>query len=135
MAGWGREDWGIPHAIATVNNFRLPGNFQEPPAGDEDSDLRRWDSYRALFATNLARGKLDVNAMKSIVGFASTTGNAHTSGALFISNRDIITVQSMVLRMDTLELWVAFTPAGAGLLPMQPTYLRVVTPLESAPTR
>lgn len=125
--------WDIPEAVATVNDFRLPGNYVYPD--DDPSDNNRWRSYRSLLSSSLAHGtKIDAENMKGIAGFWGTDGNAYTSGAVFLSNR-IVTVQSIILRMDTLEMWVHFSPAGTGPMPLRPTYLRVRTSLEEEGNR
>jgi hypothetical protein len=119
--------WGIPDAVATVNDFRLPGNFY---VEDDPSDNNRWNSFRNLYTAQLSRGKIDVEKMKGIAGYFGTDGNAYTSGALFLSNT-IVTVQSIILRMDTMEMWIHFSPVGTGLAPLNPTYIRVHHPLET----
>lgn len=121
--------WNVPDTVATVNDYRLPGNYVYPD--DDLSDNNRWGTYRTLLSSQLARGaKIDVDKMKGISGYFGTDGNAYTSGAVFLSNR-IVTVQSIILRMDTLEMWVHFSPVGTGPMPLNPTYLRVRTPLET----
>ena len=66
---------------------------------------------------------IDVENMKRIAGYSGTDGNAYTSGAVFLSNR-IVTIQSIILRMDTLEMWIHFSPPGTNPMPLNPTYLR-----------
>jgi len=122
--------WGIPAAVATVNDFRLPGNFFLEP---DPADTNRWNSFKGLYGSQLARAPIDLELMKGIAGFSGTDGNAHSSGALFLSNT-IVTVQSIVLRMDTLELWMHFSPTGTGLMPLHPTYIHVPTALETVRT-
>ena len=125
--------WDVPEAVATVNDYRLPGNFVY--SDDDPSDNNRWKSYRTLLSAHRAHGaKIDVEKMKGIAGFWGTDGSAYTSGAVFLSNR-IVTVQSIILRMDTLEMWVHFSPVGTGPMPLAPTYLRVRTPLEANAVR
>lgn len=126
--------WDVPETVATVNDYRLPGNFVY--SGDDPSDNNRWRSYRSLVSSSLAHGvKIDAENMKGIAGFWGTDGNAYTSGAVFLSNNRIVTVQSIILRMDTLEMWVHFSPAGTGPMPLRPTYLRVRTSLEEGVKR
>jgi len=120
--------WDVPDTLATVNDFRLPGNFVYPD--DDPSDNNRWKTYRTLLSSHLVRGtKIDVEKMKGISGYYGTDGNAYTSGAVFLSNR-IVTAQSIILSMDTLEMWVHFSPVGTGPMPLNPTYIRVKTQLE-----
>jgi glyoxylase-like metal-dependent hydrolase (beta-lactamase superfamily II) len=116
-------EWGIPNTFATVNDNRLPGNFVENP--QSQSNLKRWASLKTQYSAQLKKGKIDIEKMKLIAGFSSTDGNAQSSGALFRSNDHVPTLQSIILKMDTYELWVAFAPQGR--LPMKPSYLQVFT--------
>lgn len=111
--------WGIEDAIATVNDFRLPDNFATP---DDPIDDVRWESYRNNISSALSSGKIDVTKMKEIVGYSGTDGKPLPSGAVFRSDH-IPSIQSMVIRMDTLETWVAFKPVGST--PLTPTYTQV----------
>ncbi|WP_423055582.1 C45 family autoproteolytic acyltransferase/hydolase [Acetobacterium carbinolicum] len=113
--------WGIADTIATVNDFRLPDNFATP---DDPIDDVRWESYRNNISSALASGKIDVIKMEEIVGFSGTDGKPLPSGAVFRSDH-IPSIQSMVIRMDTLETWVAFKPVGST--PLKPTYTQVFT--------
>jgi len=114
-------EWGIPNTFATVNDNRLPGNFVENPRSQ--SNLKRWANLKSQYSLQLKSGKIDIEKMKLIAGYPSTDGNAKSSGALFRSNDHAPTLQSIILKMDTYELWVAFAPLGK--LPMKPVYLRV----------
>lgn len=114
-------EWGIPNTFATVNDNRLPGNFVENP--ESQSNLKRWSSLQSQYTLQLKSGRIDIEKMKLIVGFPSADGNAKASGALFRSNDHAPTLQSIVLKMDTYELWVAFAPQGK--LPMKPSFLQV----------
>lgn len=111
--------WGIEDAIATVNDFRLPDNFATP---DDPIDDIRWESYRNNITSALSTGKIDVEKMEAIVGYSGTDGKPLPSGAVFRSDH-IPSIQSMVIRMDTLETWVAFKPSGST--PLKPTYTEV----------
>ena len=113
--------WGIPNTFATVNDNRLPGNFVE--STQSQGNLKRWASLQALYSEQLQKGKIDIEKMKLIAGYPSSDGNAKSSGAVFRSNDHAPTIQSVILRMDTYELWVAFAPQGK--LPMKPAYLQV----------
>ncbi|MCX6287732.1 MAG: C45 family autoproteolytic acyltransferase/hydrolase [Bacteroidetes bacterium] len=115
------SEWGIPNTFATVNDNRLPGNFVQNP--ESQSNLKRWTSLKSQYSSRLKSGKIDIEKMKLIVGYPSSDGNAKSSGALFRSNDHAPTLQSIVLKMDTYELWVAFAPQGK--LPMKPAYLQV----------
>ena len=112
--------WGIPDAIATANSFVLPGNFNNHSF---PSNVKRWESFRNLYTTQLRTGKIDVDKMKMIMGYYGTDGTAATSGALYRSDSSP-TIQSIILRMDTYEMWVAFSPVGTK--PLSPTYIQVL---------
>ncbi|WP_041668569.1 hypothetical protein [Acetobacterium woodii] len=61
--------------------------------------------------------------MKAIIGYSGTDGKPLPSGAVFRSDH-IPSIQSIVIRMDTLETWVvAFKPSGST--PLKPTYTEV----------
>lgn len=111
--------WGLKDTIATVNDFRLVDNFAAP---DDPIDDLRWESYRNNITTALTTGKIDVDKMKAIVGYSGTDGKPVPSGAVFRSDH-IPSIQSMVIRMDTLETWIAFKPSGSN--PLNPTYVEV----------
>jgi hypothetical protein len=119
--------WGIPDAIATVNDFRLPNNYY---AVDVSNDAR-WDSYRINYAAALASGTVDVNAMKGIAGYAVWGGDDELGDVFLAGSNDLkySTNQSIILRMDTLEMWIHFAPS-TGSFPTSPTYLRVHHALE-----
>lgn len=112
--------WGIKDTLATVNDFRLAGNYA-PPEDDPIDDLR-WESYRNNITSALTTGKIDVAKMKEIVGYSGSDGKPVPSGAVFRSDH-IPSIQSMVIRMDTLETWIAFKPSGSN--PLKPTYVEV----------
>ncbi|MDD3306854.1 MAG: C45 family autoproteolytic acyltransferase/hydrolase [Acetobacterium sp.] len=112
--------WGIKDTIATVNDFRLAGNYATPD--DDPIDDLRFESFRNNITTALAAGKIDVAKMKEIVGYSGTDGKPVPSGAVFRSDH-IPSIQSMVIRMDTLETWIAFKPSGAN--PLTPTYAEI----------
>lgn len=119
--------WGIPDTVCTVNDFRLPGNFHtSPPA---PADQNRWLSYQALFNQQLATGKINLDKMKIIAGYPGQDGTA-IGGAVFRSDA-IPSIQSVVMRMDTLETWVHFEPEGKP--PVTPSYIQVFarSPFES----
>ncbi|MCX6242153.1 MAG: C45 family autoproteolytic acyltransferase/hydrolase [Bacteroidetes bacterium] len=114
-------EWGIPNTFATVNDNRLPGNFVENP--EYPGNLKRWSSLKNQYSSQLKSGRIDIEKMKLIAGFPSTDGSAKSSGALFRSNDHTPTLQSIILKMDTYELWVGFAPQGK--LPMKPSYLQI----------
>ena len=80
-------------------------------------------SLKNQYSSQLKSGRIDIEKMKLIAGFPSTDGSAKSSGALFRSNDHTPTLQSIILKMDTYELWVGFAPQGK--LPMKPSYLQI----------
>lgn len=87
---WPRQNWTqtgdfwsgandyLRNVVASVNDFRLPGNYFLP---NDDYNRARWESYRACFANALgntpdaqctvinSRTKIGVDQMKRIVGY------------------------------------------------------------------
>ncbi len=111
--------WNHPNAIVTVNEFLLPGNAvpQRPV------DVDRWKSFSTFYDKFLSRnGKIDVGKMKKIAGYPGKDGR-YATGALFRPGDHYPSLQLIIMRMDTLETWVAFAPVGAQ--PFTPTYIEV----------
>jgi hypothetical protein len=80
----------------------------------------------------LKSGKIGLNEMKGIAGYNGPQEDGDDEhGALFLSS-DIAykytTNQSIILRMDTLEMWVHFAPSD-GEFPKDPHYIQVNHPL------
>jgi hypothetical protein len=120
--------WGIANAVAVVNDFRLRGTTWVPDA----SNALRWASLRALYApvTSMPGSPVvDVERMKAIAGYYGFDGNDWTTGALFLSTpAAYFTIQSVILDLATMELWVHFGPGFPP--PLVPTYVRVPHALE-----
>ena len=113
--------WDHPNAIVTVNNFVLPGNA-EPSLSDED-DTDRWKNFSTLYDKFLSNnGKVDVDKIKQIAGYYGENGTCAT-GAVFRPRDHYPSMQLIIMRMDTLETWVAFAPTGPQ--PSAPTYINV----------
>ncbi len=117
--------WNQTQAIAAVNSFMLvdsPHNF----FGEGSSNPPRWNSFINLYKSALAENKkADLDTLKTISGYPGPdkAGNG-TTGALFRSTDGYPTVQSVAMRMDTLEVWAFFAPVVSQ--PMRiPTYIRV----------
>ncbi|MCX6112919.1 MAG: C45 family autoproteolytic acyltransferase/hydrolase [Proteobacteria bacterium] len=113
--------WNIPDVFATVNTFMLPGNYA--PSPPLDKNVKRWNNFTTLYNTYLEQGKIDIPTMKLIAGNPGTDGGAATSGAIYRSTDLSPTLQSIIMRMDTYEMWVAFSPLGSP--PTTPTYIKV----------
>lgn len=120
--------WGILDTLATVNDFRLPDNF----FSDDLFNNARWETYRTNYTATLANGgTVDVARMKMIAGYAAHGGDPQ-QGDLFQAGADDYngsTNQSIIMRMDTLEMWGHFSPS-TGIFPTSPTYQRVRHALE-----
>ena len=133
------QAWPIRGAFATVNDFRLPGNDYAAAL----SDTARWTSFRDLYA-GLAYGQtIDVEAMKGIAGFHPPTSGLMEEGAIFVHETMpepdewiglgevplmFNTIQSIVMDMSTLDLWISFTPWDNLLT--DPVYRKVKNPLQ-----
>jgi hypothetical protein len=112
--------WSQPCAIAAVNSFLLPGNEDN----HTDSNPPRWDSYVKLYNDLLAEGKMGVEQVMEVESYPGPDGKG-LSGAIFRSRDHYPTVQSIIMRMDTLETFVYFCPVGT--LPYEPVYIPVFT--------
>ena len=133
------QQWPIRGAFATVNDFRLPGNDYAAAL----SDTARWTSFRELYA-GLSYGQtIDVNAMKGIAGYHPPTSGLMEAGAIFVHETQLETdewiglgdvplmfntIQSIVMDMSTLDLWISFTPWDDLLV--DPVYRKIKHPLQ-----
>ena len=120
--------WGVTDAVATVNDFRLPNNFFTP---EDTSNNGRWLSFQELYPAMLQQGPIGIAEMQKIAGYYGPDGDDE-HGALFLSHMapdGYTTFESVVVRMDTLELWVHFMPSGVP--PLAPSYQRVFHRLDS----
>lgn len=133
------QQWPIRGAIATVNDFRLPGNDY----ADALSDTARWTSFQELYAP-LADGEtISIDDMKAITGYHPADTGLMERGAIFVHETTaeidewtglgdtpfiFNTFQSVILDTETMELWISFTPADDLLA--DPRYERVANPFE-----
>ena len=136
------QTWGILGAFVTVNDFRLPGNDWIPDATENTS---RWTSFRRLYAAVPSGQRFDIDGLKAITGYPGPDGDGvMTNGAIFNSELQKFTVppggkvepgettmQSIVMDMDTMELWVHFVPPVAPWTrpPPLPTYRKITNPI------
>lgn len=112
--------WDHPDAIVTVNSFLLPGNSD---THTRSVDVDRWNSFSSLYGKFLSdNSKMDVDEMKQIAGYYGKDGT-HATGALFRPADHYPSMHLIIMRMDTLETWVAFAPTGAQ--PTKPKYIKV----------
>jgi hypothetical protein len=113
--------WSHPNAIVAVNCFLLPGN-EDNIIGNNRA---RWDSYTSFYNDFLAEGKMGMEEVMQIESYPGTDGKG-TSGAIFRSRDHAPTIQSIIMRMDTLETSIYFCPVGPP--PYEPaTYIPVFT--------
>jgi hypothetical protein len=121
------ESWGMQNAIACVNSFVLPGGFDNHDAHNK----LRFGSFKNLFHSSLAQGPVGVEQMQGIMGYTSWDGNSKTSGAIFRlgigagTEQDGATFQSIIVKLDTLESWLAYTAHGTRW-PYTPVYHKVL---------
>jgi hypothetical protein len=143
------ETWGISGAFAAVNDFRLEGN-DYTQARD---NVARWNSYKARYSEALSAGKVDIAALKGIAGYPGPAGDGVMgNGAIFCSeeqaplppgvpvaiyeDQDVpnavkpayTTVQSIIMDMSTMELWVNLIPSTTAP-PRRPTYRPIKNPI------
>ena len=115
--------WDAPDAIISVNSYLLPGGFANH-IGDAHNSLR-FDSFRKLFSGSMAEGLIGVEQMQGIMGYTSWDGDAGTSGAIFRLEGGVVTFQSLIVRLDTFETWLAYSAHGARW-PYTPVYYKVL---------
>ncbi|MEI6033102.1 MAG: C45 family autoproteolytic acyltransferase/hydrolase [Verrucomicrobiae bacterium] len=121
--------WGIPNAIASVNSFVLPGGFPNH-LGDAHNRLR-FKNFRNLLRDDLKKGPVDLDGMKATMGYTSRDGCSTTTGAIFRlgvesgGEKDNATFQSLVMRLDTFETWMAYSARGSKW-PYQPAYYKIL---------
>ena len=123
------ESWNISNAIASVNSFVLPGAFDNH--NSDAHDKLRFRSFKNLFRSSLIQGPVGVKQMQGIMGYTSWDGCSGTSGALFRldvktgDEKDSATFQSLIMRMDTFETWLAYSSHGARW-PYKPVYYKIL---------
>jgi hypothetical protein len=115
--------WDTPNAIVSLNSYLLPGGFANH-LGDAHNTLR-FDSFRKLFGRSATQGPFGVEQMQGIMGYTSWDGNAGTSGAIFRLEAGVATFQSLIVRLDTFETWLAYSAHGARW-PYTPVYYKVL---------
>ena len=150
----GDQTWGILGAFATVNDYRLVGNFFT----DQRYNTSRWTSYKSKYAGVLTGQKVDVNTMKAIAGYPAGTGEMD-QGAIFVSeppklispnatyipysvpgatgNEEVppyTTIQSIIVDMATMEFWAHFVPPKSSVTsgvypPREATYQKIPNPI------
>ena len=142
---WRRLGSVIPNSFAVVNDYRLVGN----PFTNLHDNVNRWLSYKACFLNALGftsdtrcsaierRTNIGLAEMKKIMGYPGpgSTGK-QDDGAIFISealdpnvpNAYYATMQSIVMDMNTMELWVYLANSDSKYLPKTPDGLWKLIP-------
>lgn len=115
--------WDLPGAIASVSSYLLPGSLANH-IGDPHNTLR-FDNFQKLFSGVFTEGPADVAQMQGIMGYTSWDGDAGTSGAIFRLSQGVATFQSLVLKLDTFEAWLAYSAHGKSW-PYTPVYYKVL---------
>ncbi|MEI6883667.1 MAG: C45 family autoproteolytic acyltransferase/hydrolase [Bacteroidota bacterium] len=147
------QTWGIPGIFAAVNDYRLPNN-------DWDStnleNTTRWTSFREKYAGVASGQRIDIETLKSITGYPGPNSNGKmTDGAIFNSemqqlwdttypipafnvgaglpgiSKAYTTMQSVIMDMKTMELWIHFVPPTyfGERPPLRPTYQKIPNPI------
>lgn len=125
---------GLSDAIACVNSFLLQDSFNNH-FNDAHNKLR-YESFQKLFVGAAKQGRLGVEQMQGIMGFTSWDGNSRTSGAIYRlgvtdpylpeeEQIDNTTYQSLVMKLDTFETWLAYSPNNSRW-PYKPQYHKVL---------
>ncbi|MEY2669407.1 MAG: hypothetical protein RJA59_2045, partial [Pseudomonadota bacterium] len=136
------QTWGIAGVFVTVNDFRLPGNDWRSM---DKTNTTRWASFRRLYAGVPSGQRIDIETLKSITGYPGPVADGVMSnGAIFNSELQKLvvppggeleagetTMQSILMDMDTMELWVHFVPPTAPWTkpPLHPTYRKIANPI------
>jgi hypothetical protein len=117
--------WGIDHAIASVNSFLLPDSFKN---NDDPHNKLRIDNFRRLIPELLEDGLIDMGKMSRIMGYTSKDGSANSSGAIYrLGIDECATFQSVVMRLDTFEMWLAYSANAHGAsIPHTPVYYKIL---------
>lgn len=116
--------WNFADAIACVNWFTLPDTIDNSDFWPGNAP--RWSTFINLYGQYLAQGKITIDVMKQITGYAGATGSgkAITEGAIWRYDDGESEVQSIIMDMNTLETWVSFQPAGQAVL-HSPNYIQI----------
>jgi len=118
-----KAQWGIDNAIACVNSFLLPHSFKNK---DDPHNKLRIDTFRRLIPELLEDGLIDMGKMSRIMGYTSKDGSANLSGAIYrLGIDECATFQSVVMRLDTFEMWLAYSAHGASM-PYTPVYYKIL---------
>lgn len=133
------QQWPIRGAFASVNDFRLPGNDYAHAL----SDTARWTSFKKLYEEVFFAGKkVDAEIMKRIMGYHPPESGMMEDGAIFVNEvlpegyealpgtyvpLMFTTIQSIVMDMSTMDLWISFTPWDHLL--KDPIYQKIENPI------
>jgi hypothetical protein len=131
-----KQTWGYLGAFAAVNDSRLPGNVWKTT---DEGNKARWRSFRDLYAGVPSGQRFDIETLKAITGYPGPDGDGvMANGAIFNSEGQLqqttpadSTMQSILMDMSTMELWIHFTPPTAPWArpPLRPTYRKIANPI------
>lgn len=138
------NDNPITGALAVVNDFRLKGNQYNQK---QKFNTTRWTSFRIFYSLINSSVRFDSDLMKAVTGYPGPRFDGNMDyGAIFLSvpapapalghysgfygenSPPYGTMHSVVMKMDTMELWVHFTPQ-TDAPPRLPTYQQIGNPL------
>ena len=147
------QTWGIPGIFAAVNDFRLPNNSWDK---NNLENTTRWTSFRNKYAGVTSGQRVDIEMLKSITGYPGDNSSGKmTEGAIFTSemqqlsdstypipalvagaslpgfSKAYTTMQSVIMDMKTMELWIHFVPPTyfGEKPPLRPTYQKIPNPI------
>ncbi len=119
-----------------MNDFPLPGNVWKTT---DEGNKARWRSFRDLYAGVPSGQRFDIETLKAITGYPGPDGDGvMANGAIFNSEGQLqqttaadSTVQSILMDMSTMELWIHFTPPTAPRArpALRPTYRKIANPI------
>jgi len=147
------QTWRIPGIFAAVNDFRLPNNSWDK---NNLENTTRWTSFRNKYAGVTSGQRVDIEMLKSITGYPGDNSSGKmTEGAIFTSemqqlsdstypipalvagaslpgfSKAYTTMQSVIMDMKTMELWIHFVPPTyfGEKPPLRPTYQKIPNPI------
>ncbi len=117
------EPWPFANAISCVNFFVLPETVDNLDVWE--GNMPRWDSFITLYGQYLAEGKITTDVMKEIMSYPGPEGDCQAeNGAIWRADDGDSVMQSIIIRMDTLQTWISFQPAGKDPI-TKPNYIKV----------
>lgn len=116
--------WGMSNAIAAVNSFLLPSNFDNET--DVIDNYARWDSFITQTSNRVYSGTVDIAGLKAIIGYHVGEGpGPYDEGNIYVEQLGFANLQSIVFVPTLWRLDIAFAPIGD--LPDDPVYQTIYT--------